>query len=424
MDRTLDMPLLTDQDPVPPVAAHTVFMIQAVALGCGAVAALVKFAGLASPGLASTAVLTLVAIAFLAGGYALTLRPGDWRAWGLAAIIAFLAQAGFPAHWDSLALVGRVLGIFLSFGTAFAYWPGRIRYPVLSIVPLLHFGAIFTATSWPEPTPWWSNQSAQRVYMNYYKFFYLSNAYHFYSPEPGPASLLFVLIQYEITDPSTGAKRIESSWVDIPNREVHYKDPLGLIYQRRLSITELVAGTSPSSLTPDNFEKGDAFNRRKSAAVNVDDPTSRIPISTDIEPVAQQYRVPTPQITRYHLPSYARHIAQEYTTPERKVLALKIVRVEHRLLTPMQFLPQKDPETGAKRQDGTSPFDPLTYRPYYLGEYTPAGQLVNPTDPMLYWLLPIAPRNTPDAQGRNFDDYMSKYLKHEFPWERLAKGAQ
>ena len=105
------------------------------------------------------------------------------------------------------------------------------------------------------------------------------------------------------------------------------------------------------------------------------------------------------------------------------MLSVKLLRVEHRVIPPGQFLPQYDPETKLKRDNGDSPYNPTTYRPYYLGEYSAAGELVNPTDPMLYWLLPIAPRTTANAKGQFFDDYMSLYLKHEFPWTGGVKGA-
>ena len=46
-----------------------------------------------------------------------------------------------------------------------------------------------------------------------------------------------------------------------------------------------------------------------------------------------------------------------------------------------------------------------------------AGTLLNPTDPMLYWLCPVLPKAT-DAKGRDYEDYMSKYAGFEFDWDR------
>ena len=261
------------------------------------------------------------------------------------------------------------------------------------------------------------------MYTPYYRFLYLSNAYHFYSPEPGPASLLFCLVTYELDaiDPKTGNNRTESAWLDLPNRASQFKDPLGMTYQRRLSITELVSQASPSNFTPDNFEKNDAVTRRKQVAVNVEDANARIPLLQQVDPVAAQYRVPSGQISRHLLPSYARHICSTYSAPGRRVLSVKILRVEHRVIPPQAFLHPRDPESGLKRGDGDSPYNPTTYRPYYLGEFDPTGGLVNPTDPMLYWLLPIVPREAPNKRGQYFDDYMSLYLKYDFPWAGESK---
>ena len=447
MDRTPEP--LTADDPVPPASAKTVFTLQiAGAVVCVLTAIPALFGGVA-PGLVSSIILASIAVGTLSAVYGLTLLPGDWRAWSLASAACLFANWGFPAHWDSFALVARVLAfvffvgalltvvaslmrlVALCFSITFdenkdiALVASILRYSVLSVLLLFHFGGIFTATTWPEPAPWLTTQSAQRVYMPYYRFMYLSNAYHFYSPEPGPASLIFGLVTYELDeiDPKTGKQRVEAAWIDLPNRGSQFKDPLGLTYQRRLSITELVATSSPSNFTPDNFEKNDAVARRRQAAVNVDDPSSRIPMLPNVDPVASQYRVPSIHITRYLMPSYARHIAAEYSSPGRRVLSVKLLRVEHRVIPPGQFLPQYDPETGLKRDEGDSPYNPTTYRPYYLGEYNAAGELVNPTDPMLYWLLPIVQRASPNAQGRFFDDYMSLYLKHEYPWTGGVKGA-
>ena len=55
--------------------------------------------------------------------------------------------------------------------------------------------------------------------------------------------------------------------------------------------------------------------------------------------------------------------------------------------------------------------------PYYQGEFDPAGNLKDPQAPLLYWLVPIVPHDTPPtsaaeyrARGgfnRYFIDYVS-----------------
>ena len=422
------MPEPHPADVLPPVSAKATFTLQIVgAAACFLTALPAPFGGL-PPGPLSTVALVLLAVGLLASGYGLTLRPGDWRAWGLAAAAALFANFGFPPHWDSAAMVCRVATALLALGTLLAWAIPAVRYAVITALMVFHFGALVCATTSPDPEPWLTLQMSQRVYVPYYRFFYLSNAYHFYSPEPGPASLLFILVTTEsdVVDPKTGQPKRESSWLGLPNRATQFIDPLGMTYQRRLSITELVAQTQSSGLTPDNFEKNDAANRRQQVAVNVEDGNARIPLLRQIDQPVAQYRVPTAQVSRYLLPSYARHIAAEYSAPGRRVVSVKIVRAEHRVMQPQLFLPQRDPDTGRKRDEGDkgdTPFNPTTYRPYYLGEYGPTGELLNPTDPMLYWLLPIVPRDTPDKQGRFFEDYMSIYLKHEFPWTGGVGGA-
>jgi hypothetical protein len=430
MDR-MPEPLPTSADVLPPVSAKTTQTLQIAGVAACILTALpAPFGGL-PPGPLSTVALFLLAVGLLAAGYGLTLRPGDWRAWALATAAMLFANFGFPPHWDSAAMVCRVSAALLGFGTVLglADWflglKSTVRFAGITALLLFHLGALVCATTSPDPEPWLTLQVSQRVYVPYYRFFYLSNAYHFYSPEPGPASLLFFLVTYELDelDPKTGQPKRESAWLDLPNRATQFKDPLGMTYQRRLSITELVAQTQSSGLTPDNFEKNDAVNRRRQVAVNVEESGGRIPLLPQIDAPVAQYRVPTAHVSRYLLPSYARHVAAEFSVPGRRVVSVKMVRAEHRITQPQIYLPQHDLETGLKRGEGDTPFNPTTYRPYYLGDYGPTGELLNPTDPMLYWLLPIVPRETPNKRGQFFDDYMSIYLKHEFPWTGGVKGA-
>src|SRR5437667_416198 len=92
-----------------------------------------------------------------------------------------------PVAWET------VLKAALA-GAALVAAPRPWRQGVISAIIVFHFGGIFMATASPPPTPWLVEQMFQRVYNPYLQFMYLRNAYHFYSPEPGPASLLCFLL--------------------------------------------------------------------------------------------------------------------------------------------------------------------------------------------------------------------------------------
>jgi hypothetical protein len=270
------------------------------------------------------------------------------------------------------------------------------------------------------------------------QFGYLGNAYHFYSPEPGPASHLFFLIYYEryeedattgkevidpttglpkpILDPATGKPKVDAGWVTIPRRPEQVKDPLGVSYYRRLALTELVAGTIPDYLTPASFEKSDAYKRRLEVAHNPPPgyPKIPIPLPPEADPHFLQYRVPQVDKSRYLLPSYARHMLVEYSRPGWKAVRLKLYRLEHRILPPQAY---------DKRYTGTGmalePYHPTTYKPFFLGEFDRDGHLVNPQDPMLYWLVPILFRQpTPGSDDKDYVDYMSKHAGYDYEWRR------
>ena len=102
-------------------------------------------------------------------------------------------------------------------------------------------------------------------------------------------------------------------------------------------------------------------------------------------------------------------------------------RLEHRTL-PVEAL------VGFGNPDGqpTDPYNPMTYRPYFLGEYrlTSADpshprkarvELVDPQADMLYWLIPIMPNPTPGTgpDRKTFVDHMSVHAGHAFDWSQL-----
>ena len=220
-------------------------------------------------------------------------------------------------------------------------------------------------------------------------------------------------------------KKYETRWVVLPRRPADIRDPLGLSYFRRLSITEQLVRGAPD-FTSTSFEKSDVRARRVRRTVPGTEPYYPF---HPTEPEAYQYRLPAPEVTRFYLPSYAQHLILELT-PDAETAArttIKLYRIEHRTL-PVEALIGVGGPTGQK----LSPYSPLTYRPFFLGEYRPVSadpanpykprvELVNPKDDMLYWLLPVLPdpEYRPNGGKKEFVDYMSAHAGLEFNWSQL-----
>jgi hypothetical protein len=263
---------------------------------------------------------------------------------------------------------------------------------VVSLFILYHFGGILVAvTSVNTPsgtTPWVSSTLWTYCYRPYLQFLYLTNAYHFYSPEPGPASLIWARVEY--ADKS-------SRWVKIPNREEHYKDPLGQEYFRRLSLTESINQLEPALTLPEGMLQKRLLDGRDYKA-------GPIPIDYNV-PLHLQYRQPKLE-SRKMLACVAQFIARNYphpTQPEVEVTSVKIYRVVHRMLHPAQMVRYDHQGRRINRiqftdKDGNlidqevSPLLPTLFQPYYQGEYDRDGNLLDPNDTLLYWLIPIVPR--------------------------------
>src|SRR6266545_2227475 len=378
---------------VPPIEWAVVRKVGLAGAGLVAVAAVLGLVatviGDSAPWAIHTARLFLVLIGSVTVGAAVSMRPDLWQVWAIGTASSVLAIVGTPAHWDSFRLLfGAITAVAVAW-TACRLAAPKYRLPVASALVLFHFTGIFLATTTPPSgqylSPWVTEQAFVRVFNPYLQFVYLRNAYHFYSPEPGPASVLvFLLTTYEpqdkvgsdgrplidskgqpvketlaeilAMDPDERAKRVgKTEWVVLPKRPADVKDPLGLTYYRRLSLTEQLARGTPG-LQVNTFEKLELLPRRQMVM-------QAIPMHPSDEQLTQ-YRLPQPEVARFVLPSYASHVILEHT-PNKKVAAMttvKVYRLQHNTMSVEDFI------NARKRPDAiTSPYHPTTYRPIFMG---------------------------------------------------------
>ncbi len=419
------------EDVVPPPEPAAVYSVAAAGLGLIGVAALLGLAvtliGDRAPWPLATARLWLVGLGAVVTGYAVSRRPGLPGVWLLAAVTAGLAVVGVPATWDSFRLLFAVLAVVAAAGAGVVALPPRWRVRVASVLVLLHFGGIFMATTSPETqgsSPWLTHQLFTRVYYPYLQFIYQRNAYHFYSPEPGPASLLAFMVKTHtgerIDRNGITVPTYDREWYVIPKRPDDVKDPLAVSYFRRLSITEQTAGAVPGGYGHVLFEADEARRRRQLARYY--DEAAQEERAIPFHPFEQalaQYRVPFPNTLRYTLPSYAKHVIHERTNggderaPRTTVMIYKLV---HSTVAAHEL---------ARKRDPVAPYAPSTFRTFFLGEYNSSGELVNPRDAMLYWQMPIYPKESaatgvtgpPDPD--EYVDYLSLHAGQKFDWRSL-----
>jgi hypothetical protein len=324
-------------------------------------------------------VATFLRVCLLLGGLAGGVAAVAWRlrtaTWALPArvrsavllvlggVVAVMASNAMNPGWDSLRLFLVVLlGVALA-GALLVVLPTTLRKVVVSLLILVHFGGIATAVLTVAPPgrdpPWLPTVGWAYFYRYYLQFMYLNNAYHFYSPEPGPPTLLWFAVRYEGED--------KPEWIKIPERS---KFRTREEYQRRLSVTENAnVNMLGPGVPPEVFE--DMLHRRALAGNALDMP----------KPSPEEYREPT-IYSKKLMESYARHVARHYHSeknPSVPVVSIKIYRVTHKILEPYQM--------GA----GFAPDHPTTYLPFFMGEFDRDGHLKHPDDPFLYWYVPIIP---------------------------------
>lgn len=331
-----------------------------------------------------------------------------------------------PADWDTLRMFLRVAAAVCLFASALALVSKAVRRIMLSVLITIHFLGISTAVLSASPAPWIVTQTWMRVFRPYLEFVYLNNAYHFYAPEPGPASYLWFRIIYETPD-----KREFGEWYKVPDLddEGRIKHRVALEYQRLLSLTEAIAhpGPLPSESYFDQEKKRwdlrpiykdrlsllqapikDDAAEEKAKKDGNNAPGANvvvgalpvkakwiIPLDPEYTPM-QQVTIPNPT-SRQLLESYARFVAEKFKVcrdadkADAKFKSVKVYRVVHRI-PPIHWF-----------HNQFSPTDPSLYLPFYLGNYSADGKMIEDQDPYRFWLLPSLREFPNDPDSKIFD---------------------
>lgn len=279
------------------------------------------------------------------------------------------AWVALPADADSLHMAALVLWVVSLVAVPLILLPCLARRILLSMFVLFHFGGVLTAVTAVQlpnnaPIPWLPTVIWNNVYRNYLTFGYLNNAYHFYSPEPGPPTLVWFQVVFE--DGSTYWKRIVRR-EDYPTRQQ---------YQRMLSLTE--STNQPGMTSPGKFQ---VLLRRRLEFTqpapplkeNSSEPTPTIPMAEMITP-QDQYREPS-DLTKMYLQSYAAYMCRTTKHPDKpdlKVKSVRIYRLTHMIIN------------AAQMESGLSPTDPTLFWAYFFGEYEykPENKFKNPPEPV------------------------------------------
>lgn len=352
-----------------------------------------------SLGLSGWSRLILVAASAVLGGVALRAGSGprgDWPVWpgSIPALAACMVLAGAmalgerslrgkpgeeiqkfrtddgpgpviqwyrPGQMDSMGLLCRGGAVCALAGAFLLLIPEAGRRVCLVLTAAFHFCGILSAVfSVPPPNgsaPWLVQQAWVHIYRPYLQFAYLNNAYHFYSPEPGPPSFMWYRIDY-----ADGERR----WLRYPD---DLRSPVRMHFQRLLSIGE--SANQPSGRDPDQLRVEEAHQRIGQML--------RMPeLPRDfVTPVA--WRDPAPN-TRILLGSYVRSVADSFPKSDKtgaEIIEIRLWRVVHSIIGPEQLGRGVDP--GGRKFFVTC----------YQGLYDKAGiaRTADPDEPLKFWLL-------------------------------------
>jgi hypothetical protein len=299
-------------------------------------------------------------------------------------------------EWDTIRLLFAVMALVALMAAPVAVAPQTVRRRFAGLLIVLHFGAIGTVALRNMSNPWIVQQLWTRIYRPYLDFMALNEGYGYFAPDPGPTHYLWFRLAYE-----DDQDKIHGEWYKVPEFDDRGFPSYAssLTYERMRTLTTRTQDLLPTP--PDRVlalnkngevELRDAayLAKRKKHAPDQPDASEellRIPFHPNV-PLKNQYEAPARHV-RQMLESYVRHVSHRHRPehPDWKLLHVKVYRVVH--ITPPDTL----------YLHGADPTDPEFYRPYYLGQYTSAGELMEPEDPFLYWLMPVYR----DNQGRVHD---------------------
>jgi hypothetical protein len=329
-----------------------------------ALAALIGLAGDSKTAVALRVI--LCSAGAFAVGIGIWLRPAHVGALLIAALAGVLGRFGFPEEWDSGRMLATFGAIVAALAAVLLALPRPYRRAVVVLLVLVHFGGILASTTGPatgnSPPPWTTQVAHVYLYHNYSQFIYLTNAYHFYSPEPGPATQIWFCIYYANGD---------TRWYKLPRRPEDMTDPLCLEYYRRLSLTMQMENYMPFNQIP-----AEVLRRRNVMSYGVQRPIPWHPSRLR----ELQWRPPAQAQRDFIIPSFVRHVAgmkkNQHDNTDIPIKSVKVYHVEHAIVPPQDI-------------GNFGPYDKDTYLPYFVGEFDAEGHQVNVNDPMLYWLVPI-----------------------------------
>jgi hypothetical protein len=338
----------------------------------------------------------LISVGAILTAGAVVVRWESALIWGLAALAASLGSVGFQEiGWDSARLLFLVLMAAAGAGALLILLPTTARWIVISVLLIIHFGGILTAVCSAAPGTWVASTLWNFFYRPQLQFMYLNNAYHFYSPEPGPAVLMWFCVHYEPNADGSPNWR----WVKVPDfdEKEHPLRPDGrrlwpnTEYTRRLSMAESV--NFPQYGDDSGFPLAARQQRRGIEGQKRGIP----PYPLEEMGIELQYR-PANRVSMRWTAAYVRHVARAYRhekKPELAVKSVQVYRVIHIIANARQIA------------EGWDPYDPIMYQPFYQGEYDRDGNTIHSyldehgtpqPDPFLFWLIPILRENQREQQ--------------------------
>ncbi len=279
------------------------------------------------------------------------------------------ANASFlvPSSWDSIRRLGQLLAGVIGLIGVFTLVPKGCRKLGAMVLFFVHFFGLTSITIPGCDQSFLTRQSQVRFYKKLQRFLHLGDQYKYFAQGNNAWPLLWFRVDYH--DQS-------NSWHRVPDSS-HSISTIG--YSRERSI-----GCSGDFFISHNHAEVIGYNSEHQRNIAASEHVPQIPplpVKSAEFQTNHSYLISKPYGEK-NLSSYARHIAnlKSKSATGSAPKSVRIYLVFHRVMTPKEMA------------EGSLPDEPRFYLPYFLGDYSPRGELLHPDDRLIGYPLPIYPK--------------------------------
>jgi hypothetical protein len=286
--------------------------------------------------------------------------------WAAAAVL-------IPQSWDSIRILGIVFAAVIGAVLFLALLPAPIRKLVFLALLCVHFLGIACLSLPGIKDGFLSALLRAKFYNAIQKPMYLQSNYQFFSHLSNEYPLLWFRLDYQDD---------RQEWLRVPDAA---RVPSLVEFDRERSLANYLA--LDLMREQDTLDWSQRVLKRNQDAAALHPPLPPLPATIFDFETPMAFAFPGVAV-RKTVASFIRHVA--LTKPRlangASLKSIRLYLVFHRVMRPLEMI------------EGSMPDEPRFYLPYFIGDFSLKGELLDPEDGLIGFALPIFPTVGIDAE--------------------------